>query len=121
MRRGVARVGRRANPGVVFNLGFNNARPLTRDVRVWQAAQAAINRAEIASAVFPGGTRPAASVLSRTAPCYTDLSKDLAYDQSVLSALRRSTAHGRSSWATARLNGLASERSSAAAAGPSVM
>lgn len=81
LRRGGARVERRANPGVVFNLGFNNARPLTRDVRVRQAAQAAINRAEIASAVFPGGTRPAASVLSRTTPSYTDLSKDLAYDQ----------------------------------------
>lgn len=81
LRRGGARVERRANPGVVFNLGFNNARPLTRDTRIRQAAQAAINRAEIAAAVFPSGTRPAASVLSRTTPGYADLSKDLTYDQ----------------------------------------
>lgn len=38
-----------------------------------------------------------------------------------LSSLRRSTAQGRSALATARLNGLASERSSAQAEGPSVM
>ncbi|MFJ9746584.1 ABC transporter substrate-binding protein [Streptomyces chartreusis] len=90
LRRGDARVVRRANPGVVFNLGFNNARPLTRDARVRQAAQAAINRAEIAAAVFPSGTRPATSVLSRTTPGYTDLSEDLAHDrdraESLLSA-----------------------------------
>ncbi|WP_328445679.1 ABC transporter substrate-binding protein [Streptomyces sp. NBC_00386] len=87
LRRGDARVVRRANPGVVFNLGFNNARPLTRDARVRQAAQAAINRAEIASAVFPGGTRPAASVLSRTTPGYTDLSEELAFDRKKATSL----------------------------------
>ncbi|MFJ6539441.1 ABC transporter substrate-binding protein [Streptomyces sp. NPDC091385] len=81
LRRGGAGVERRANPGVVFNLGFNNGRPLTRDPRVRQAAQAAINRAEIAGAVFPTGTRAATSVLSRTTPGYTDLSKDLTYDR----------------------------------------
>ncbi|MER6345956.1 ABC transporter substrate-binding protein [Streptomyces sp. NPDC001595] len=80
LRRGDARVVRRANPGVVFNLGFNNARPLTKDARVRQAAQAAINRSEIAAAVFPTGTRAATSVLSRTTPGYTDLSEDLAHD-----------------------------------------
>lgn len=87
LRRGGAEVERRANPGVVFNLGFNNDRPLTRDVRVRQAAQAAINRAEIAAAVFPSGTRAATSVLSRTTPGYTDLSKDLAYDQDKANSL----------------------------------
>jgi hypothetical protein len=45
----------------------------------------------------------------------------LALFSHALSSLRRSTAHGRSSLATARLNGLTSERSSAQAAGPSVM
>ncbi|MER6706301.1 ABC transporter substrate-binding protein [Streptomyces fumanus] len=80
LRRGNARVVRRANPGVVFNLGFNNGRPLTRDARVRQAAQAAVDRAEIAAAVFPTGTRAATSVLSRTTPGYTDLSAGLAHD-----------------------------------------
>jgi hypothetical protein len=46
---------------------------------------------------------------------------DLALFSHALSSLRRSTAHGRSSLATARLNGLTSKRSSAQAAGPSVM
>ncbi|MFF5306604.1 ABC transporter substrate-binding protein [Streptomyces sp. NPDC013161] len=81
LRRGGARVEQRANPGVVFNLGFNNARPLTRDVRVRQAAQAAVDRAQIATALFPTGTRPATSVLSRTTPGYTDLSGKLAHDK----------------------------------------
>ena len=45
----------------------------------------------------------------------------LALFSHALSSLRRSTAHGRSSLATARLNGRTSERSSAQAAGPSVM
>jgi peptide/nickel transport system substrate-binding protein len=87
LRRGNARVVRRANPGVVFNLGFNNGRPLTRDARVRQAAQAAVDRAEIAEAVFPTGTRPATSVLSRTTPGYTDLSGDLAHDPGRAAAL----------------------------------
>ncbi len=81
LRRAGARVERRANPGVVFNLGFNNARPLTRDARVRQAVQVAIDRAEIAEAVFPTGTRPAASVLSRTTPGHTDLSGHLTHDR----------------------------------------
>ncbi|MFG2472375.1 ABC transporter substrate-binding protein [Streptomyces canus] len=87
LNRGGAGVERRANPGVVFNLGFNNGRPLTRDARVRRAAQAAINRAEIAAAVFPTGTRSATSVLSRTTPGYTDLSKDLTYDQNKAKSL----------------------------------
>jgi peptide/nickel transport system substrate-binding protein len=90
LRRADAVVERRANPGVVFNLGFNNARPLTRDARVRRAAQIAINRKEIADAVFPSGTRPATSVLSRTTPGYTNLAGDLAFDpaeaRSLLSA-----------------------------------
>ncbi len=81
LSRARAGVRQRANPGVVLNLGFNNARPLTRDARVRRAAQAAIDRAQIAAAVFPKGTLPATSILSRTTPGHTDLGKDLAHDR----------------------------------------
>ncbi|GAA2301456.1 ABC transporter substrate-binding protein [Streptomyces kunmingensis] len=77
LRRSGSAVVRRANPGVVLNLGFNNDRPLTRDVRVRQAAQVAVDRKEITAAVFPSGTRPATSVLSRTTPGHVDLTADL--------------------------------------------
>ncbi|MCZ0983327.1 ABC transporter substrate-binding protein [Streptomyces diastatochromogenes] len=80
LRSAGAGVVRRATPGVVLNLGFNNDRPLTRDVRVRRAAGFAIDRRQIAAAVFPTGTRPAASVLSRTTPGHEDLSADLAFD-----------------------------------------
>ncbi|MEB8337521.1 ABC transporter substrate-binding protein [Streptomyces endophyticus] len=80
LRRSGSAVVRRANPGVVLNLGFNNGRPLTRDVRVRQAAQVAVNRKEITAAVFPSGTRPATSVLSRTTPGHANLAADLDFD-----------------------------------------
>jgi peptide/nickel transport system substrate-binding protein len=80
LRRSGSTVVRRANPGVVLNLGFNNERPLTRDARVRQAAQVAVDRREISTAVFPSGTRPATSVLSRTTPGHVDLDADLAFD-----------------------------------------
>ncbi|MFJ9561350.1 ABC transporter substrate-binding protein [Streptomyces fuscichromogenes] len=70
----------RANPGVVFGLGLNNARPLLKDVKVRQAILAAVDRKQIADTVFPTGTRPATSVLAHTTPDYTDLSSDLAFD-----------------------------------------
>ncbi|MFF4034201.1 ABC transporter substrate-binding protein [Streptomyces sviceus] len=70
----------RANPGVVFGLGVNNARPLLKDVKVRQAILAAIDRKQIADTVFPTGTQPATSVLAHTTPDYTDLSSDLALD-----------------------------------------
>ncbi|GII33959.1 ABC transporter substrate-binding protein [Planotetraspora mira] len=70
----------RANPGVVFNLGLNNSRPLLRDLAVRQAIQAAINRQEIVNATFPTGSKPATSVLAHTTPLYTDLSAQLAFD-----------------------------------------
>ncbi|MEU9347917.1 ABC transporter substrate-binding protein [Streptomyces sp. NPDC048278] len=70
----------RANPGVVFGLGLNNARPLLKDVKVRQAILAAVDRKQIADTVFPTGTRPATSVLAHTTPDYTDLSTDLAFD-----------------------------------------
>ncbi|MEU6194872.1 ABC transporter substrate-binding protein [Streptomyces sp. NPDC047061] len=70
----------RANPGVVFGLGLNNARPLLKDVKVRQAILAAVDRKQIADTVFPTGTQPATSILAHTTPDYTDLSTDLASD-----------------------------------------
>ncbi|OIJ65361.1 ABC transporter substrate-binding protein [Streptomyces mangrovisoli] len=70
----------RANPGVVFGLGLNNARPLLKDARVRRAIVAAVDRKQIADTVFPTGTRPATSVLAHTTPDWTDLSADLALD-----------------------------------------
>ncbi|MFD8812908.1 ABC transporter substrate-binding protein [Streptomyces sp. NPDC059627] len=70
----------RANPGVVFGLGLNNARPLLKDTKVRQAISAAIDRKQIADTVFPTGTQPATSILAHTTPDYTDLSSDLALD-----------------------------------------
>lgn len=77
---------RRANPGVVFGLSLNNSR-LT-DVRVRQALQYAVDRQQIATTVFPTGTRPATSVLAHTTPDYTDtgLSFDAAKAKSLLDA-----------------------------------
>lgn len=71
---------RRANPGTVFNIGLNNSRPLLKDTKVRQALLFAIDRQQIADAVFPTGTEPATSILSHTTPDYEDLSSDLAYD-----------------------------------------
>ncbi|MFC6083586.1 ABC transporter substrate-binding protein [Sphaerisporangium aureirubrum] len=70
----------RANPGVVFNLGLNNSRPLLREPAVRQAIQAAINRQEIVKAIYPTGSKPATSVLAHTTPFYTDLGARLAFD-----------------------------------------
>ena len=70
----------RSHPGVVFNLGLNNSRPILQDLRLRQAIQAAVDRRQVVDAVFPSGTQPAAGILSRTTPGYTDLSADLAFD-----------------------------------------
>jgi peptide/nickel transport system substrate-binding protein len=71
---------RRANPGVVFGLGLNNARPVLKDATVRQAILYAIDRRQIADTVFPTGTRPATSVLAHTTPDYTDVASGLAFD-----------------------------------------
>ncbi|MFF4835424.1 ABC transporter substrate-binding protein [Streptomyces sp. NPDC001315] len=71
---------RRANPGVVFGLGFNNARPVLKETKVRQAILSAIDRQQIADTVFPTGTQPATSVLAHTTPDYTNLASDLAFD-----------------------------------------
>jgi peptide/nickel transport system substrate-binding protein len=70
----------RANPGVVFNLGLNNSRPIFKDARVRQAIQAAINRQQIVDAVYPSGTQPATSVLSHTTPGYVNVGPELSFD-----------------------------------------
>jgi peptide/nickel transport system substrate-binding protein len=71
---------RRANPGIVFGLGLNNARPVLKDVRVRRAILSALDRKQIADTVFPTGTRAATSVLAHTTPDYTDLGPELAFD-----------------------------------------
>lgn len=80
LKRGRVALQRRANPGVVFGLGLNNARPVLKDARVRRAIQFAVDRRQIADTVFPTGTRPATSVLAHTTPDYTNLAADLAFD-----------------------------------------
>ncbi|MFG3292085.1 ABC transporter substrate-binding protein [Streptomyces sp. NPDC048179] len=80
LKGGQVTLQRRANPGVVFGLGLNNARPLLKDAKVRQAVQAAVDRKQIADTVFPTGTQPATSVLAHTTPDYTNLAADLSAD-----------------------------------------
>ncbi|MCX5242673.1 ABC transporter substrate-binding protein [Streptomyces prunicolor] len=80
LKGGQVTLQRRANPGVVFGLAFNNARPALKDARVRQAIGFAIDRGQIADTVFPTGTQPATSVLAHTTPDYADLSSDLTTD-----------------------------------------
>ncbi|MDV9176387.1 ABC transporter substrate-binding protein [Streptomyces sp. W16] len=80
LKGGQVTLQRRANPGVVFGLAFNNSRPVLKDARVRQAIGFAIDRKQIADTVFPTGTRPATSVLAHTTPDYADLSSDLTTD-----------------------------------------
>ena len=80
LKGGQVTLQRRANPGVVFGLAFNNARPALKDARVRQAIGFAVDRGQIADTVFPTGTQPASSVLAHTTPDYADLSSDLTTD-----------------------------------------
>ncbi|MFJ3776844.1 ABC transporter substrate-binding protein [Streptomyces sp. NPDC090075] len=80
LKGGQVTLQRRANPGVVFGLGLNNARPLFKDAKVRQAVQVAVDRKQIADTVFPTGTQPATSVLAHTTPDYTNLAADLSTD-----------------------------------------
>lgn len=74
-------------PGVGYNLGFNNDRPVLRDARVRQAIKLAIDRPQIAETVFSSGTLPATSVLARNTPGHTDLGAELAFDPAKAGAL----------------------------------
>ncbi|MBW8486760.1 ABC transporter substrate-binding protein [Actinomadura parmotrematis] len=76
----------RANPGVVFGISLNNSRPVFKDEKVRQALQTSIDRAQIASTIFPTGTKQATSVLAHTTPYYTDLGSALAYDKAKTAA-----------------------------------
>ncbi|MFE9809002.1 ABC transporter substrate-binding protein [Streptomyces sp. NPDC005548] len=87
LKGGAANLQRRANPGVVFNLGLNNSRPLLKDAKVRQALQFAIDRQQIVDAVFPTGTEPATSVLAHTTPNYADLGRDLSRDAAKATSL----------------------------------
>jgi peptide/nickel transport system substrate-binding protein len=80
LKGGQVTLQRRANPGVVFGLAFNNARPVLKDARVRQAIGFALDRKQIADTVFPTGTQPATSVLAHTTPDYANLSSDLTTD-----------------------------------------
>ena len=80
----------RANPGVVFNLGLNNSRPLVQDTAVRQAIQLAIDRQQIVDTVFPTGSKPATSILAGTTPYHTNLSSQVRFD----AAKARSTLDG---------------------------
>jgi len=77
----------RANPGVVFNIGINNSRPLFQDKSVREAISLAIDRASIVSSQLPSGSQPATSILSHTTPDYENLSSDLTYDQAKAKSL----------------------------------
>ncbi|WP_405721199.1 ABC transporter substrate-binding protein [Streptomyces sp. NBC_01537] len=80
LKGGRVNLQQRANPGVVFNLGLNNSRPLLKDTKVRQAIGFAIDRQQIVDAVFPTGTQPATSILAHTTPDYADLGPDLTFD-----------------------------------------
>ncbi|MFI1735603.1 ABC transporter substrate-binding protein [Streptomyces acidicola] len=80
LKGGQVTLQRRANPGVVFGLGLNTSRPVLKDARVRQAILFAVDRPQIADAVFPTGTQAATSVLAHTTPDYTSLASDLSFD-----------------------------------------
>jgi peptide/nickel transport system substrate-binding protein len=84
----------RANPGVVFNLGLNNSRPLCQDPAVRRAILLAIDRQQIADTVFPTTSKPATSILASTTPYYADLSSQVRFDAAAAkSALDRDGWH----------------------------
>ncbi|WP_327186879.1 ABC transporter substrate-binding protein [Streptomyces sp. NBC_01334] len=90
LKGGAVNLQARANPGVVFNLGLNNSRPLFKDAKVRQAILFAIDRQQIVDAVFPTGTEAATSILAHTTPDYTDLGSDLTFDAAKAKSLLES-------------------------------
>ena len=69
----------RANPGVVFNLALNESTPLFADIRVRQALNKAIDRAEL-QRIISRYQKPASALLASSTPLYRDFSSLLAYD-----------------------------------------
>lgn len=70
----------RPNPGQVFGLSFNNSRPIPSDAAVRGAVSAAIDRAEVVTAVYTTQTLPATSILASTTPDYASQESLLAFD-----------------------------------------
>ncbi|MFG2589386.1 ABC transporter substrate-binding protein [Streptomyces sp. NPDC048438] len=70
----------RANPGLPFALSANVARPITKDIKVRQAIQKALDRQEIVDTVLSASYKPATSSLASTTGDYTDLGDRLGHD-----------------------------------------
>jgi peptide/nickel transport system substrate-binding protein len=70
----------RANPGLPFGISFNQAKPIVSDPAVRKAISLAVNRPEVAGAVFNSQTKPATGVLASTTPAYTDAGGQLSFD-----------------------------------------
>ncbi|HEY0572804.1 MAG TPA: ABC transporter substrate-binding protein [Pseudonocardia sp.] len=70
----------RANPGRPFGISFNQAKPIVSDPAVRKAMSLAINRPEVAGAVFNSQTKPATGVLASTTPDYADAGGQLGFD-----------------------------------------
>lgn len=70
----------RSNPGVVFNLGFNNANPIIADPAVREAISLSIDRQQIVDTVYTSQTKPATSILAATTPYYESQEDLLAND-----------------------------------------
>lgn len=60
----------RSNPGVVFNLGVNNARGLGGDPVVREALSLVIDRQQVVDTVYTSQTKPATGILAETTPLY---------------------------------------------------
>jgi peptide/nickel transport system substrate-binding protein len=71
----------KANPGIAFGLTFVGGNPLTSQLQVRQAIADAIDPAAIRDAVLTPDFAVATSVLSDDTVGYTNLSKDLTYNQ----------------------------------------
>jgi peptide/nickel transport system substrate-binding protein len=69
----------RANPGVVFNLAPNEKHGVFSELKVRQAFNKAINRAELQS-ISSGQQKAATALLASSTPYYRDFSSLLAYD-----------------------------------------
>jgi peptide/nickel transport system substrate-binding protein len=70
----------RANPGLVFNLQANLARPIVADPAVRTAIRKAINRQQVVDTALSPDFKPATSVLASSTLDYTNLAGELTTD-----------------------------------------
>jgi peptide/nickel transport system substrate-binding protein len=70
----------RANPGIPFGIFFNLQKPVVSDPAVRNALSLAIDRSEVAAAVYTSQTKPATGVLASSTPSYADASAQLGFD-----------------------------------------